>query len=143
MHAVHPNLKIVGGKEAEPNSWPSIVWIKFKYRFSVDYENKSVIYNDEKSCGGTLLNSDTILTAAHCIISHVSYSIHEKKIIYKVKPNEYYKTYESMYNVYLGMHSKSNISNSSVIVSNISKIIPVSQKNKKIVYIQVKSLFLI
>lgn len=123
-------MKIVGGKEAEPNSWPSIVWIKFKYRFSVSYENKSLTLDDEKSCGGTLLNSDTILTAAHCIINHVSYSFNQSKFIYELKLNEYYQTFESMYTVYLGIHSKSNISSSQVTVANISKLIRVSHLSK-------------
>lgn len=45
------NSKIIGGSESEPNSWP---WMA------------SIHYNFKHVCGGTLINDQFILTAAHC-----------------------------------------------------------------------------
>ena len=43
-------LKIIGGKEALPNSWP---WQVF-------------ITDDAYACGASILNKNWLLTAAHC-----------------------------------------------------------------------------
>ncbi|XP_033753108.1 chymotrypsin-like protease CTRL-1 [Pecten maximus] len=43
---------IIGGTNATDNAWPWQVSIRYRGRFM---------------CGGTLLNEDTVLTAAHCI----------------------------------------------------------------------------
>ena len=50
--------RIVGGKEAIPYSWPSMV------RFFMYYE-----FDDQEPigfCGGTLIDKETIISAAHC-----------------------------------------------------------------------------
>ena len=44
-------LKIVGGTVVTPNSWPWQVALK---------------YNGQLFCGGTLLDQNWVLTAAHC-----------------------------------------------------------------------------
>lgn len=46
-------LRIIGGREAEKGSWPWQVTILNKFR--------------EPFCGGTLLNEQWVLTAAHCV----------------------------------------------------------------------------
>lgn len=43
--------EIVGGEDAEIGEFPSLV---------------AVVYEDGKWCGGSLLNADTVVTAAHC-----------------------------------------------------------------------------
>ena len=51
-----PSEKIIGGTEVEPNSLP----------FQISLQRGSVgIYS--QSCGGSILNDTTILTAAHCV----------------------------------------------------------------------------
>ena len=50
--------RIVGGEEASPNSWP----------WQVSIQAKTAV---ERShiCGGTLINKEWVLSAAHCFIS--------------------------------------------------------------------------
>jgi secreted trypsin-like serine protease len=52
--AIPPSFsaRIINGTEARPNSWP---WMVF------------LTVNSEFSCGGSILDKDTILTAAHCV----------------------------------------------------------------------------
>jgi secreted trypsin-like serine protease len=52
--AIPPSFgaRIINGEEARPNSWPWMVFLTFNSRFH---------------CGGSILDKDTILTAAHCV----------------------------------------------------------------------------
>jgi secreted trypsin-like serine protease len=52
--AIPPSFgaRIINGEDARPNSWP---WMVF------------LTVNSEFSCGGSILDKDTILTAAHCV----------------------------------------------------------------------------
>ena len=61
---VEKSLKIVGGQEATPHSWPSIVFLKFLHKFDVIING--VEYTDfrEFSCGGTIISKNEIITAA-------------------------------------------------------------------------------
>ncbi|RNA35138.1 transmembrane protease serine 12 [Brachionus plicatilis] len=70
--------KIVGGQNAGYKDWPSIVYLQSRYT------QGGSIYTS--FCGGTLVNLDTVITAAHC--------------------------YDSKYTVtvYLGLHDKSDLS---------------------------------
>ncbi|KAF5903773.1 mast cell tryptase-like, partial [Clarias magur] len=45
------NTKIVGGKDATPGSWP----------WQVSFQTQGSHF-----CGGSLINQDWILSAAHC-----------------------------------------------------------------------------
>lgn len=51
-----PSDKIVGGLEVEPNSLPFMVSLQRKFLIGFSH-----------SCGGSILNEDTILDAAHCV----------------------------------------------------------------------------
>ena len=48
---------IVGGEEAKAGDFPFIV---------------SILINGTHDCGGTLLNANTVLTAAHCSKGHIA-----------------------------------------------------------------------
>ncbi|KAJ7317884.1 hypothetical protein JRQ81_004046, partial [Phrynocephalus forsythii] len=49
--------RIIGGHDAQPGAWPWQVSLQV-YRFGVGYHHV---------CGGSLINNNTVLTAAHCI----------------------------------------------------------------------------
>ncbi len=58
-YAPNGNPKIAGGQEAEPNEWP---WMTH-----VLQDKSNDTHSAYSSCGGTIINSRTILTAAHCL----------------------------------------------------------------------------
>ena len=53
--------RIVGGEEASPNCW----------RWQVSIQAKKPVRFDRRRhiCGGTLINKEWVLSAAHCFIS--------------------------------------------------------------------------
>ena len=59
------NARIVNGVNANPNSWPWIVRLLFQN--AEDAESGAV-----GLCGGTIINNEWILTAAHCCVNAVS-----------------------------------------------------------------------
>lgn len=117
---MEPNVKIVGGIEAVPKSWPWTALIYFKYR--IEGSGTIVVYY----CGGTLIDRVTVLTAAHCIFDRILY---ENKQI-DVVTNKFFPTKESMFKVYLGVHDRTMIDFTQniepAIAVNVAKIIKVN-----------------
>ncbi len=58
------SLKIVGGKEATPHSWPSIAKLVFYYKFDLVINDVQYTDFEEKLCAGTLISNNEILTSA-------------------------------------------------------------------------------
>ncbi|CAF0932525.1 unnamed protein product [Brachionus calyciflorus] len=98
-------LRIIGGAEAEPHSWPSMAFIQFKYIFYYTYKGRYFTITHTSLFGGTVISSNTILTAAHCIVK----SVKILDDVIKVEPNTFYASVEAMYTVYLGLHKISDI----------------------------------
>ena len=51
----------MGGEEASPNSWP--------WQVSIQAKKPVGFYRRSHICGGTLINKEWVLSAAHCFIS--------------------------------------------------------------------------
>lgn len=105
----NPNnvAKIVGGIEASPGSWPAQVYIYATFKGSFISRGKiyTVYYNS--SCGGTLIDEFTVLTAAHCAVSSFEYNLNGVEVIATVNPLD-----EDQYAVFAGVHDKSSIDQS-------------------------------
>ena len=65
------NVRIVGGIPAVPFSWPAQVLISIKVTGYAYYGYYQYSYTDTFMCGGTIIDQQTILTAAHCIITTI------------------------------------------------------------------------
>ena len=83
--------RIVGGVEAIPNSWPWIVSLQLRDHF----------------CGGTLIDTRHVLTAAHCLTSTIS----------------------SQLRVVAGLHSRQNINTGRTQNLGVSRIFLHEQYN--------------
>ncbi|KAM5132231.1 chymotrypsin-C-like [Mantella aurantiaca] len=87
--AVQPSVsRVVNGEDARANSWP--------WQISLQYQGTSGAWGH--TCGGTLINENWVLTAAHCISSRV-------------------------YRVYLGKHSLETAEEDGSIAISPEKII--------------------
>ncbi len=130
-------MRIVGGIDAVPYSWPSHVlvkqFIKKDYRFpDGKLQTISMVYQ----CAGTLISRYTILTAGHCITYTFDYDYQGITYSLQVEPNQYYPTLESSFKVYLGVHDISILPSNSVppiVVGSISKIIRVYKNSFKLI----------
>jgi hypothetical protein len=89
-----PGLKIVGGQDAVPHSWPATAIIYFTYRTRVNINGHVRLQDYSAQCGGTLIDRTTVLTAAHCIITEFTITDDQTGTvyIYDIKPNEFYPT---------------------------------------------------
>lgn len=113
--------KIVGGNESNPNAWPSQIFFDFSYKGSVylndvkQYAFLNISYS--YLCGGSLIDLNTVLTAAHCIVSSIPFKFNSNRYTLNVKLNDP----KAIYSVYLGVH------NLSLITTNYSNRIEVKQ----------------
>lgn len=103
-------LLVSHGKRARLNQWPYLVYIVLKYKEpSIKRRDGTFSYNKifETSCGATLIDRQTLLTAAHCFPQEFEY--------YDEKNSRWYPYRASInsiltgYSVYLGIHSLKDI----------------------------------
>ena len=67
MTFFEPNVKIVGGVAAVPNSWPALAYLNFEYATDIVLDDVVIAKELYLSsvCSATLLDRKTLLTAAH------------------------------------------------------------------------------
>ncbi len=123
---VRPNTRIVGGIKSVPHSWPSQVLIVQSYKGYYDLRplapsNKTFI-SVEFRCGGTLIDLNTVVSAAHCVIKEFDYYIFGYVYSLKIKLNEFYPTMESMFSIYLGVHETSFLKTNEQLPPTVSKL---------------------
>jgi secreted trypsin-like serine protease len=92
------NTRIVGGVQAIPYSWPAQVYIRQTIYYKIQIG--SDIFNRSKSftCGGTIINKNTILGAAHCIANELKIEIDSETVLFNL-PND---DISVEYSVYVG-----------------------------------------
>lgn len=117
-------LKIVGGQTAVAHSWPSIVFVYFSYRARVLINGVFYTISQNSFCGGTLLDRSTVLTAAHCIVSSISYTHPTTGVStpYTVVTNSFFPTVGSMYSVHLGVHDRTDLSSTGAVTASVSAV---------------------
>ncbi len=119
--------RIVGGTYALPGSWPFTAYIIQSYKGRYKISNKDYIISYSWTCGATLINPKTLLTAGHCI--HFRYFEHldqQTNLVYllKIEPNEWYPTLESTIDVYLGVYDlKKDLTNSKKHLHKVKRVI--------------------
>ena len=102
--AFQPNTKVLGGILARRLTWPTQVYITQSYKSDVVLTNNTVQTVSVKfTCGGTLITFYTILTAAQCMSTLFSIDFNNTKVYYNITPNAYYPTWESMFDIYVGV----------------------------------------
>ena len=72
-------------------------------------------------CGGTLINSYTVLTAAHCIETEFDHTVNG--VTYKIPVNDPYDV--SQYSVYVGAYDKTYLDKYPTVKMELKKIIRV------------------
>ena len=96
----------LGLKPEINNSWPSAVFIIFQYKgyHNLTINNVTTEVTFRSNCTGTLINSDTVLTAASCIVNFFDYWFNGTAYLIRVEPNDCYPSIESMYTIYAGVN---------------------------------------
>ncbi len=127
---VAANLRVVGGLKATENSWPSQVYILKRYQDTYYLNNELVEVKISDFCGGTIIDSSTILTAAHCLFQNsfkYVYKGNEYNLMFRT--NSKYPTIESTYTIYFGINDITFIKNSessqSIVTRTVKRVIRV------------------
>jgi secreted trypsin-like serine protease len=104
------NVKIVGGVIANQGSWPSIAYISWNYKAYYQLPTGVIVLvTASKQCDGTLIATNKVLTAAHCIPTSVRFSYGGVTYVGPVFANSFYPTLASSYSVFLGLQDKTSI----------------------------------
>jgi hypothetical protein len=78
-----------------------------------------------------LIDRSTVITAAHCIYSQITFTYGFRTYTFPVKPNSFYADENSMFTIYLGLQDSSlifkNANIAPAIKMTVSDIIVVSE----------------
>ena len=75
---------------------------QFNYKANLVIFNTPYQFNYTSSCGGTLIDKNVILSAAHCIPKRATFYFMNVLYGYNIRVNNFYPTWESMFTIYLG-----------------------------------------
>lgn len=94
--------------------------ILFTYQKNVWLDDKKVYYNVDKSymCGGTLITRNTVLSAAHCVITQIEFTAYGSDYTVSVDVSKS----ASMYKVYLGFQDITSNSDGLGVISQVSSV---------------------
>ena len=103
-------LLVARGRRARPNQWPYLVYIVLKYKEpSMKRRDGTFSYHKifETSCGATLIDRQTLLTAAHCFPQEFEYFDEKNSRWYPYRTS--INSIVPGYSVYLGIHTLKDI----------------------------------
>lgn len=99
---------------------PASVYLKVVVNRYVFAQNSTwFLVRQNYSCGGTLINRDTVLTASHCILTKLDYNYNNSKYSIPISVDP------SMYIVYLGFYNLTNEQTEPGVIKPVKKVIMV------------------
>jgi hypothetical protein len=103
--------------------WPASVLIIFNYQAIVEHEPGQFVTRPIFSrCGGVLIDRQTVLTPAHCILDEAMVEVNGKNFRVNITTNKFYPTRASMFTIYVGMHSRDELKHAKLKAYSPAKI---------------------
>jgi V8-like Glu-specific endopeptidase len=102
-----------------------LIIFTFKKDVTIPSTNVKLTIQSSTKCGGTLINRNTILSAAHCIPSTVSFSYNGQTYQTQVQVSSYHPTIQSMFKIYLGVYNSSALNQTPTQAYDVAQLITV------------------